>query len=167
MSTESDSEDISEEIADESYHDDPELLVDIPRRNILAGFAAFLMLLAGTSFYLPSTLGGKIVINSNATNIEFGQSVAQTVTCTEGYTVILTPYNTYINSAGPGTNLFAAFKISEIPAACLGNDLTLSVFDNSSSVPLTIFDSDTVPSLVATVYLSPDKNFYPVNSPNF
>jgi len=30
ISTESDSEDISEEIADESYHDDPELLVDIP-----------------------------------------------------------------------------------------------------------------------------------------
>ncbi|MEI6671287.1 MAG: hypothetical protein WCL15_04615, partial [Actinomycetes bacterium] len=81
MTDDSELEDLPEEEIDESYHDDPELLVDIPRRNIFAGFAAFLMLLAGTSFYLPSTVGARIVLNSSATSIQFGQGSSLFVYC--------------------------------------------------------------------------------------
>ena len=140
MSTESDSEDISEEIADESYHDDPELLVDIPRRNILAGFTAFLMLLAGTSFYLPSTVGARIVLNSSATNIQFGQGSSLFVYCGGAAAQIQVNLGSYFsNQTSIGNMYLNQVQFSQIPTSCSGAEFTKRIYDDVSSTPLTLF----------------------------
>jgi hypothetical protein len=140
MSTESDSEDISEEIADESYHDDPELLVDIPRRNIFAGFAAFLMLLAGTSFYLPATLGASLNLTGvNRLNTDFGFGITKVNTCFTGGSQKLQAMATFVNAPGAGQTLISGLRISLVPPACKGMDIQLKIYDDSSDTPLPIF----------------------------
>ena len=152
---------------DEHYSDDPVSDPKIDWFYKLRSFAPIAIVMMVTTIYLPSTVGGKISLNSNASTIEFGQAVPQTVVCTENSSLTLTPYNYYLNSSGTGTNLFSSFKIEGIPPRCLGKDITLAAFDSTSSTPLTLFDSDTVPAIVAKVYISPDNTFYPVNSPSF
>jgi hypothetical protein len=160
-------EDNQEEVEDEYYSDDPVADPKIDWYYKLRSFAPVAILLLVTTVYLPSTVGGRISLQSGTDRVEFGKSVAQTVNCTENSNVLLTPYNSFKNESGIGKNLFGSFKIDQIPTACLGKNITLSVFNNTSSMPLTMFDSDTVPALTATVYISPDNNFYPVNSPSF
>jgi len=160
-------EDNQDEVEDEYYSDDPVVDAKIDWYYKLRSFAPVAILLLVTTIYLPNTVGGKISLNSNASSIEFGQAVPRTVVCTEDSSLTLTPYNKFVNSSGIGSNLFGSFKVEGIPPSCLGKDITLAAFNNTSSFPLTLFDSDTVAAIVAKVYISPDNNFYPVNSPNF
>ena len=164
-------EDLPEEEIDESYHDDPELLVDIPRRNIFAGFAAFLMLLAGTSFYLPSTVGAKITISSGIAAIEFGQGSQLVGVCIPDATLTFTPKSQVINKAGSADVLFfKSFTVSNVPAACVERDFIFNFYDDTSSNPYQLFDAPLIDSRYARIYMSSSTStdrFMPVNSKAF
>ena len=140
MADDSEIEDLPEEEIDESYHDDPELLVDIPRRNIFAGFAAFLMLLAGTSFYLPSTVGARIVLNSSATSIQFGQGSSLFVYCGGAAAQIQVNLGSYFsNQTSTGNMYLKQIQLSQIPSSCSGAEFTIRIYNDVSSTPLTLF----------------------------
>ena len=140
MADDSELEDLPEEEIDESYHDDPELLVDIPRRNIFAGFAAFLMLLAGTSFYLPSTVGARIVLNSSATSIQFGQGSSLFVYCGGAAAQIQVNLGSYFsNQTSTGNMYLKQIQLSQIPRSCSGAEFTVRIYNDVSSTPLTLF----------------------------
>jgi hypothetical protein len=151
------------------YHDDPDQEInDKPdrKKNIVIGFCASVVLIISAIFYLPSSIGGKIVINTGA-NTQLGTAVLATVACSSSTSLLLTPSVTFSNSVGGGSFPFKSYKVENIPSSCRGADITLSVYNNTSSAPLSLFDSSTTSSSIATVYMNNTDTFTAVNSPNF
>jgi len=149
------------------YTDDPVVDPKIDWYYKLRSFAPIAILLLVTTIYLPSTVGGKISINSGSNNIEFGQATSMTVACSGATNLRLAPEVTFRNVAGGGLFPFKSYKVENIPSSCRGADITLSAYGKTSSVPLSLFDSSTTSSSVATVYMNSADTFTAVNSPNF
>ena len=104
-------------------------------RAVRAVFGA--ALIAGVAT-LSSTLAANININSGP--VEFGQGVAQTVSCGDSEVpIIVTPSSSFTNSDG-GAFAMSSITLSDIPAACNGKVFTIKVYDNSSSTALTVAD---------------------------
>ena len=79
-----------------------------------------------------STFAADITINTGAP-IEFGQGVAQTVTCGGAdVNITITPKSTFFNASGAGRYAMSSFEVSNIPAACDGVDFTFSFYGDSS-----------------------------------
>ncbi len=151
------------------YHDDPDQEInDKPdrKKNIVIGFCASVVLILSAIFYLPSSIGGRITINTGNT-VEFGKATAMTTACSGSTSLFLTPLVAFKNSAGAGSFSFNSYKVENVPNTCRGADITLSIYDNTSSTPLSLFDSRTTPSSISTVYMNNTDTFTAVNSPNF
>ena len=81
---------------------------------------------------LGSTFAADININTGAP-IEFGQGIAQTVTCGgNDVSITITPKSTFINSTGAGRYAFSSFEVSNIPDVCSGVDFTFNFYGNGS-----------------------------------
>ena len=102
-------------------------------RAVRAVFGA--ALIAGVAT-LSSTLAANININSGP--VEFGQGVAQTVSCGDSEVpIIVTPSSSFTNSDG-GAFAMSSITLSDIPSACNGKVFTIKVYDNSNNEPLSI-----------------------------
>jgi hypothetical protein len=103
-----------------------------------------------------STLASTITINGN-NKTEFGQGVQKTVYCGGTQSITVTPVSKYINTPEPtatpsaepsedptpaensaGSFYLSAIKVSEIPSQCSGVDFVLSVYDQTTQLPVTI-----------------------------
>ena len=131
-----DDQDLAE---DEYYSDDPILAPKIDWFYKLRSFAPVTLLLIVTTFFLPSTVGGKISLNSGSVKFEFGQGVLQAPTCAEGQQLSLSLSAKFDNA----TNKFllSALSLGEVPSNCQGKDLVISLYSNSTgSVPMPFFN---------------------------
>jgi hypothetical protein len=141
-------EDNQDEVEDEYYSDDPVVDHKIDWYYKLRSFAPVAILLLVTTIYLPNTVGGKISLNSNASIIEFGQGVSQTVACSGDTNLTLTPRSSFTNGS-PGAHYLNSVKVSNIPTSCYGVDFTISAYNDTGSTPLALFN---ISSTNAVVY---------------
>jgi hypothetical protein len=117
-------------------------------RKKMAGILSSIVLVFAGSQFIHTTLAANININSGAA-VEFGQGIAMSAACSGNSVLTVTPYSSFTNTSGSaGTFYFSSVSVSGIPAGCNGVDFLISVYDSSTSTPLSIFNSN---STVATV----------------
>ncbi len=136
------------------YHDDPDQEInDKPdrKKNIVIGFCAFVVLILSAIFYLPSSIGGRIAINTGA-NKEFGLGVSARTACSGTNSLAIATSSS--NSASVGspspspsqldlssTSLkLSSITVSNIPATCTLKDFIIRVYDESGN-KLPVFNS--------------------------
>jgi len=134
-----------EEFDDSVYYaDDPAEFHAAPEQSkspIKFGFITFVSVLG-------IALGANLVLNVGANNrLEFGQGYAVTTGCqgnTSPYnTMMLTPNAGFQNANGTGKFTLDYILLENVDRACVGKDFTIKVFNNSSSDPLTIDETET------------------------
>ena len=132
------------EIDDEEiwYTDDPVADPKIDWFYKLRSFAPIAIVLLVTTIYLPSTVGGKISLNSDSAKIEFGQGVVKTQYCGLSASISVNLYSTFKNGS-PGNHYLDKLKVSGIPAACANKEFKIQLFDDSSPSPLALYGSTT------------------------
>jgi hypothetical protein len=84
---------------------------------------------------VASTLAANININSGP--VEFGQGVSQTAACDDQITV--TPYSTYVNSAGVGSHKLSSIKVSGIDSTeskCSGKTFVIKAYGEEGMLDL-------------------------------
>ena len=146
------------------YHDDPDQEInDKPdrKKNIVIGFCASVVLIISAIFYLPSSIGGSIAINTGA-NKEFGVGVSATTACSGSTPLIVRLGSTNVHTPTPfptPTNNLK-FRLSEIivsgvPTSCDRKDLIIRAYD-SAGIKLALFNSS---SSDVYVYKSPLSTF--------
>ena len=124
------------------YTDDPVVDPKIDWFYKLRSFAPIAIVLLVTTIYLPSTVGGKITLNSNSAKIEFGQGVVQTQYCGLSASISVNLYSTFKNGS-PGDHYLDKIKVSGIPAACANKEFKIQLFDDSSVSPLAFYGNTT------------------------
>jgi hypothetical protein len=122
------------------YSDDPVDEFNRPSKRKLTGVIAFLILLAGGTNLVQTTLAANISLNSGST-VEFGQGITSTTACSGATNLTLTPNASFTNASSGGNFYFSSVKVSGIPADCNGNDFTINAYGNSSNTPLALFNS--------------------------
>jgi hypothetical protein len=150
-------EEFPEEV-DESYHDDPLVIEKKDHSRLIRGFGAFLILIVSASYYLSTSIGGRITLNSGANPIIFGQGSSKTVACSGDNSLNITPISDFINTPGAtGSHKFSSIKVTGIPTTCRGQDLVFSAYNNEdNSAAINIFN--TTKSRVV-VYMEDDDTF--------
>ena len=135
---------LDSEIDDEEiwYADDPVADPKIDWFYKLRSFAPIAIVLLVTTIYLPSTVGGKITLNSNSAKIEFGQGVVNTQYCGLSASISVNLYSAFKNGS-PGEHYLDRVKVSGIPAACANKEFKIQLFDDSSPSPLAFYSSRT------------------------
>ena len=143
------------------YHDDPDQEInDKPdrKKNIVIGFCASVVLILSAIFYLPSSIGGSIAINTGA-NKEFGAGVSARTACSgTNSLVIATSSSNSATSGSPSpspsqldlstTNLkISSITVSNIPATCTQKDFIIKVYDESGN-KLPLFNSSSTDAYV-------------------
>jgi hypothetical protein len=134
------------------YHDDPEQETnDKPdrKKNIVIGFCASVVLLISAIFYLPSSIGGSIAVNTG-TNVDFGKGISSNVACSGNTSLTMTPYASFINSAESLTNYLSSIKVSNIPTNCRGAAFTIKAYGGSDSTPLSLFNTNSNAAIINT-----------------
>ena len=134
-----------EEFDDSVYYaDDPAEFHAAPEQSkspIKFGFITFVSVLG-------IALGANLVLNVGADNrLEFGQGYAVTTGC-QGKTsplnqMMLTPNAGFQNANGTGKFTLDYILLENVDRACVGKDFTIKVFNNSSSDPLTVDETET------------------------
>jgi hypothetical protein len=134
-----------EEFDDSVYYaDDPAEFHAAPEQSkspIKFGFITFVSVLG-------IALGANLVLNVGANNrLEFGQGYAVTTGC-QGKTsplnqMMLTPNAGFQNANGTGKFSLDYILLENVDRACVGKDFTIKVFNNSSSDPLTVDETET------------------------
>jgi hypothetical protein len=118
------------------------------RRSFLPGLLVIVLLVTGGGLFVKSTLAANIAISSG-NPIEFGQSVSQTVACSGGQSLTMTPKSSFVNAAnGTGMYYLNSITVSNIPNSCYGVDFTINAYGDSSSNPVPILNSTTSGVLV-------------------
>jgi hypothetical protein len=118
------------------------------RRSFLPGLLVIVLLVTGGGLFVKSTLAANIAISSG-NPIEFGQSVSQTVACSGGQSLTMTPKSSFVNAAnGTGMYYLNSITVSNIPNSCYGVDFTINAYGESSSTAVPILNSTTSGVLV-------------------
>ena len=154
---------VDAELDDEEiwYSDDPAEEKKVSFQTKIRAFVPVVVLIVAAVFYLPSTVGGKVTLNSDQA-FEFGQSVTTTVTCdaqgksgvsagnrtlAQNIPVTMTPYSQFVNASnGPGEHYFSGVKLSGIPVNsnasidCNGADFIVRAYGPTSSEPLPFYN---------------------------
>jgi hypothetical protein len=129
------------------YCDDP--IQPLPKpKNYRSLTSAVILIVAG--LFLNNTLAANISLN-NGSGVEFGQGVSMTAACSGSQSLTVTPYSTFINSAGAGSFYFSSVKVSGIPTSCYGVDFTISAYSETSTSPLAIFDTNATNAIASNV----------------
>ena len=136
------------------YSDDPTEEKKVSFQTKIRAFVPVVVLIAAAVFYLPTTVGGKITLDSDG-GIEFGQSASEIVTCAgTPINLTITPLSTFTNASDSGIHYFKSVKVSGIPAQCVGIEFKIRAFDDSSSNPLAILDTNNTVAVVRVVSTS-------------
>ena len=120
------------------YHHDPSH-ASKSLRSFLPGLLVIVLLITGGGLFVKSTLAANIAISSG-NPIEFGQSVSQTVACSGGDSLTLTPRSSFTNGS-PGAHYLKSVTVANIPDSCFGVDFTINAYNNTSSTPLALFNT--------------------------
>lgn len=116
-----------------------------PKKRKLPAILAFLLLLAGGSYFVQTTLAADISINSGS--VEFGQGIMQSVACDDD--ILVTPISTFTNaSGGNGAFYFSSVVVSRVSSSCNGKDLTIRAYGNSGSTPLALFNTTSTSAVI-------------------
>jgi hypothetical protein len=126
----------------EYFDDDPELseesvglLRRIPLKIKLASLA--LVSILGYSM-LGSTFASNIALSTG--RVEFGQGTTQALACDNNVTI--TPYATFANATGANAKYkLTTIKVSDVGAGCWGEDLLIRVYDSTTAMPLTLYQT--------------------------
>jgi hypothetical protein len=141
--------DLRSDGADEEYCDDfSDDVIEEPKRKKFVSILAASVLVLSSSFFLQSTLAGKINIGSSG-SVEFGQGTNLTTACSGSSVLKVTPTGSFANASSAGSFYLASVTVSGIPINCYGSDFNISVYDSTTSTALPIFNSN---STVATIY---------------
>jgi len=156
---------VDAELDDEEiwYSDDPAEDKKVSIKTKIRAFVPVVVLIVAAVFYLPTTVGGKVTLNSDQA-FEFGQGVTTTVTCdgqgkssssagfraqAQNVSVTMTPYSTFVNaSSSAGEHYFSGIKITGIPTNlnpnsftdCNGADFVIRAYGPTSSEPLAFYN---------------------------
>lgn len=127
------------------YHDDPVLVTDETtpkRRKLLTLLFAFSLLSFGVTYAANINLGQYL-------KQEFGQGLLKLNACSGSSSIIVKPKVSFTNQPGGGDYKVSSIDFSNVPAGCDGLDLTLQVFNSSSSAPNILFLSDSTTVVIA------------------
>ncbi len=133
------------------YHDDPDQEInDKPdrKKNIVIGFCASVVLIISAIFYLPSSIGGKITINTGADK-DFGLGVSARTACSGNTSLLLKPGTRFLNSEGGSDFYISSVRVSNIPLSCKGSDFTISAYGPTSDTPIALYDGTSTDLLVS------------------
>ena len=128
------------EATSEEYHDDPIVVEKRDHNRLVRGFGAFVILIVSASYYLSTSIGGRITLNSGANPIIFGQGSVATPACTEGESLEVSGFSTPSQDSS-GFKL-SSIVVKNVPETCNYKDLIISVYDDSSNTPLTLRTSN-------------------------
>ena len=113
--------------ASEDYHDDPIVVVKKDHSRLVRGFGAFVILIISASYYLSTSIGGRVTLNSGANPIIFGQGKVLSSGCAGSTSLEITASSTLdINS-----NEFKikSLTVSNVPPECTYKDLVVTAYD--------------------------------------
>lgn len=134
-------------MADNHYHDDPDDIHKPQTPRKLPKVLAFIAFVVCGGLFLQNTLASNINLNTAGTS-EFGQGFSQTVACSGGTPLTVTPASSFTNISGAGTYYLTSVAVSNIPSNCYGSDLTIIAYGDSSSTPLALFNSTSTNAVV-------------------
>jgi hypothetical protein len=134
-------------VSEDFYHDDP--IEEVSKTKVRSKFLSTAVVVVGSIFFFQSTLAGNISLNSNQ-GIEFGQGVSQTVACSGETSLTLTPRSNFDNGS-PGAHYLQSVTVSNIPTSCRGADFTIRAYSDSSSTPLSLFDTNSKTATIETI----------------
>ena len=127
---------------EDNYSDDP-IEPKTSKDSIFSKLFSFVGIAA--LLVIGSTFAANINFNSGQ-NVEFGQGVSVSTVCDSSVTV--TPYTSFINSAGSGSFYFSGFSLSNVNVAnCNGVTFTIRAYDSSTATPLTLFSTSSAVSI--------------------
>jgi hypothetical protein len=99
----------------------------------------------GAVLAIGGALGSSIALNSGGgSGIEFGQGVAQTISCQGAQTVLVTPNAGFQNETSTGNFTLDSIYIENIHQSCVGKDFIVKLFNDTTSNPLELSESATV-----------------------
>jgi hypothetical protein len=127
------------------YCDDPVAPV-VKRRNFGAFGSSIMLIVAG--LFLSNTYAANISLSSDA-RVEFGQGVSMTTACSGSQALTVTPYSTFVNTSGAGSFYFNSVKVSGIPVSCYGVNFTINAYGETSTSPLSIFNTNDKSAIVS------------------
>ncbi len=122
------------------YTDDPVELSRVRGKRRLSSVLAFLLLLAGGTYLVQTTLAANISLNTGSP-IEFGQGITATAACSGATNLTITPNSTFTNVSAGGAHYLSSITVSNIPANCDGKDFIINAYGNSDSTALAVFNS--------------------------
>jgi hypothetical protein len=123
-----------------TYHDDPIDLKEDSRKKLFSSIIVFLVLAAGGTFLIQTTLAANISLNSNSP-VEFGQGISATTACSGDTQLTITPHAAFTNQAGSGSFKFDSVTVSGIPEDCHGSDFIINAYGNTDNTQLILFNS--------------------------
>ena len=134
----------SENDFNDFYHDDP--IEEISKTKSQFKFLTTGALILGSILFFQGTFAGNVSLNSGS-GVEFGQGVSQAVACSGDTDLTLTPRSSFTNGS-PGAHYLQSVTVSNIPTSCYGVDFTISAYNDSSSMPLALFNSTSTSAVI-------------------
>ena len=134
----------SENDFNDFYHDDP--IEEISKTKSQFKFLTTGALILGSILLFQGTFAGNVSLNSGS-GVEFGQGVSQAVACSGDTDLTLTPRSSFTNGS-PGAHYLQSVTVSNIPTSCYGVDFTISAYNDSSSMPLALFNSTSTSAVI-------------------
>ena len=138
----------SENDFNDFYHDDP--TPQIAKNKLPSKFIATGALILGSILFFQGTFAGNVSLNSD-TGIEFGQGITQAVACSGSTNLSLKAYSSFANATQTGTHYLEKITVSNIPSGCRGADFTIRAYGESSSTPLSIFNTNSKTATIQTI----------------
>lgn len=138
----------SENDFNDFYHDDP--TPQIAKNKLPSKFIATGALILGSILFFQGTFAGNVSLNSD-TGIEFGQGITQAVACSGSTNLSLKAYSSFANATQTGTHYLEKITVSNIPTGCRGADFTIRAYGESSSTPLSIFNTNSKTATIQTI----------------
>jgi hypothetical protein len=140
--------DLEQSHVEESYFDDPEIITKQPIDRRLKALSLILVLFV-SSFFIRTSLASNISLNSQTAR-DFGQGISQTVACSGTTALTIKPTATFVNASGnSAAHYLSSITVSNIPSNCYLQTFLLKAFGDSSSNPLSIFNST---STIASIF---------------
>ena len=138
------------------YSDDPANFNRPKSKKRVSGVLALVATLVAGTLYIQTTLAANISLNSGS-GVEFGQGVAQIVTCSGSQSLTVTPIASFVNVSGSGSHKFSGIKVDNIPTSCRDKDFAFSAYNNvANSAAQSIFNTS---SARAVVHMNNDDTF--------
>ena len=127
-------------MSEEFYHDDP--AEEIPRSKLRTQLLTTGAVILGSILFFQGTFAGDISVSSGS-GIEFGQGIAVAAACSGDTNLRVAPTATFANTTNAGAHYLQSVSVTNIPISCRFKELKLSIYDDSTFNPETLFGATT------------------------